>query len=470
MTDLAFTPAVELARMIRDREVSSRELTQLYLDRIDEHDDEVNSHVHLFPDDALERASSADERLTAEGPDELPPFHGVPVSVKELSFLEGKPATMASQAMAGFTAPFTSEPVARLLRAGMVTLGKTNAPELGTVPITEPQLFGPCRNPWALDRTPGGSSGGAAAAVAAGLAPAAHGSDGGGSIRIPAGHCGVYGLKPTRDRISHAPFFGEHAFGLTSDGMLTRTVADTAAFLDILSGYVPGDPGAAPQPERPFIEEVGADPGSLRIGVAAENPLGDVAPVVAGAIDDARGLLEELGHGTTDVSLGVGQDVAFAFGRIWQTLFASYPLPQEDLEPMNRWYIARGHEVTGPEYLQAQFQLQLHARRFTSRFHGEFDLLLIPVVTRLPFRIGELDDLEPPERFWEIARYVGATPIANSAGLPAAAIPFHWDDATGLPIGVQLIGRFADEATLLRVSTQVEEARSWRDRRPPGFG
>jgi amidase len=469
VSDLAFRPAVEQAELVRRREVSARELVDLYLDRIDELDAGLNSYVHVLADRAREIAAERDEQTVSGDLDELPPFHGVPVAIKELNFLEGVPATLACRSMASFVAPFSDESVARLLGAGMVPLGKTNSPELGTVPITEPDLYGPCRNPWEPTRTPGGSSGGAAAALAAGLCPVAQGSDGGGSIRIPAAHCGLFGLKPSRDRVSRAPLFGDHGFGLVTDGVLTRTVADSAALLDVLAGYVPGDPGIAPPPERPFAEEVGTDPGVLRIGVAAENPVGELAAPVAAAIDSARDLLEEVGHDTVDVALDVSDEAIRAFGHVWQAVIASQPIPPDTLEPMNRWYVERGRSLTAPEYLREQFRLQLHARRFVARFHDEFDVLLLPVFTRLPYAVGELDDLEPGAAFRDISRYVGATPLVNASGQPAAAVPLHWDEDTGVPIGVQFVGRAADEATLIRLCAQLEAVRPWADRRPPGF-
>jgi Asp-tRNA(Asn)/Glu-tRNA(Gln) amidotransferase A subunit family amidase len=237
-----------------------------------------------------------------------------------------------------------------------VPLGKTNAPELGTTPWTEPDLFGPCRNPWDPGRTPGGSSGGAAAALAAGLCPASNGSDGGGSIRIPAAACGVFGLKPTRDRISNGPLLGSFGFELSTRGPITRTVTDAALLLGVMAGAEPGDPGLLPEPARPWTDEVGADPGRLRVGIFAASPFGHLAPPV---------------------------------------------------DPEDAWAFAK--------------------------------------------------DL------------VGATPMVNATGQPAAAIPIHWDPETGLPVGVQLVGRFADEATVLRVAAQLEAARPWADRRPAAY-
>ncbi|MGH3442463.1 MAG: amidase [Nitriliruptorales bacterium] len=463
--DLAFAAATEQARLVRESEVSSRELVELYLRRIDARNGDLNAYVHVFADQARELAAVKDD-ATAGG-DELPPFHGVPIAIKELNFLDGFPATLATKSMAQFVAPFDDEVIARLKRAGVVPLGKTNAPELGTVPYTEPELFGASRNPWNLAHTPGGSSGGAAAALAAGLCPAAQGSDGGGSIRIPSSNCGLFGLKPTRDRVSNGPLFGDHAFGLVTNGVLTRTVADAAAFLDVVAGHSPGDPGLLPPPERPFQEEMKADPGRLRVGVATANPFREPAAEVLAAVDDARTLLEELGHDTFDVDVAVPEEVVAAFERLWWALIASQPLPPDTLEPLNRWMVEQGRGTSAADYLAAQFQLQLYTRTMAGRFHHEFDVLLTPVLSELPLRVGELDGLEPPAAWERIRAYACYTPIQNASGQPAASVPLHWDRATGLPVGIQLVGRFADEVTLLRLSARLEEARPWADRRPP---
>lgn len=471
MTDLAFSTALEQAELIRRGEVSSRELVQLYLDRIAAHDGEINSYVHVLADAARELAAEKDEQTAASGErTDLPPFHGVPVSIKELNLLEGAPATMSTRLMESFTAPVDEEIVARLKRAGMVPLGKTNAPEFGTVPWTESELHGPCRNPWNTDHTPGGSSGGAAAALAAGLCPASQGSDGGGSIRIPASNCGLYGLKPNRDRVSRAPLFGDHAFGLVTDGMLTRTVADSAAFLDLISGYVPGDPGMLPPPERAFLDEVGRDPGRLCIGVTTDSPVVTPQPQVVAAVESARDLLADLGHEVVEVQMHLTDDVVEAFSLIWTAMIASNPVPIDSLEPFNQWMARHGAEISAPQYLAAQFQLQLACRAMVGRFHHEYDVLLSPVLAQLPLRIGELDDVAGEARWERMKSYAAYAPLVNATGQPAASLPLHWDEETGLPVGVQIVGRFADEATILRLSAQLEDARPWADRRPPGFG
>ena len=260
--DLAFLPATEQARLVREGHVSSVELAELYLERIARIDPELNSFVTVRGEEALDDARAADAARDAA------PFRGVPIAIKDLTATAGIRTTYSSRAFADNIPDFDTAVVRRLREAGFVILGKTNTPEFGTVAFTESELNGATRNPWNPERTPGGSSGGAAAALAAGLVPLAHGTDGGGSIRIPASCCGVFGLKPSRGRVSTAPFSSLE--GLSTSGPITRSVADAAALLDVLAGYEPGDPWWAPPPERPFAEEPGAPVGRLRIAVTAD--------------------------------------------------------------------------------------------------------------------------------------------------------------------------------------------------------
>ncbi|MDX1619922.1 MAG: amidase [Nitriliruptorales bacterium] len=467
-SDLAFGSATELAALLNAREVSSTELTELYLDRIDRHDGELNAYVHRFDERALEVARHKDEQTVAGG--ELPPLHGVPVSIKELAFLQGEPATMASKAMADNTAPFDSAVVAKLKAAGMVPIGKTNAPEFGSVPYTEPDLFGPCRNPWDTDRTPGGSSGGGAAALAAGLCPVSQASDGGGSIRIPASATGLYGLKPSRFRVSGGPLVGSFAMDLSTAGVLTRTVADSALLLDLISGYVPGDPAAAPPPEEPFATLAGRDPGELRIGVLREAPIARYADTSVAALDTMVGALEDAGHDVFEVTIDIPGHVVKAFEVIWAATIASLPFPSDDIEPLNAWMKRWGTDTSAAEVYGAEFQLSAYVRQLVGRFHRGFDLLAFPVLTDLPPRIGAHEGLGEPEETWQAnVDLVGATPMVNATGQPAASIPIHWDEESGLPVGVQLVGRYAAEATVLQVSRQLEQLRPWRERVPPGY-
>src|ERR687893_2468297 len=290
-----FTPATELASAVRRREVSPVELAELYLGRIDKLDPELNAFT--FPDDdrVLGWARDAEAAVTGGGSGELPPFHRVPLPIKDLNRVEGWPTTYGSRGASAAPNTATDLVVQRFIDAGFVPLGMTNSPEFGTISFTESEAHGVTRNPWDPERTPGGSSGGAGAAVASGMVPLAHGSDGGGSIRIPAACCGLVGLKPTRGRISRGPDLGDDL--LVQDGTLTRTVADTAEMLDILSGYEVGDTTWAPPPSRPFVEAAGSDPGKLRIGYTTASPIeAALDPECGRAVTDAAQLLAELGH------------------------------------------------------------------------------------------------------------------------------------------------------------------------------
>lgn len=467
-TDLAFAATGDLAARVASREVSSVELVELYLDRIDRFDGSLNSFVHRFDERVIEDARAKDAR-TANGND-LGPLHGVPISIKELAFLADAPATMATRAMRSNVATFDGAAIAALRRAGAVPLGKTNAPELGSVPFTEPALFGPCHNPWNLEHTPGGSSGGAAAALAAGLCPVSQGSDGGGSIRIPSSATGVFGLKPSRFRISNGPVMGSFALDLSTSGALTRSVADSALLLDVMAGYVPGDAAAAPPPSRPFVEEARRDPGRLRVGVLAHGPIASYAPPVRDALTAMSGALEEAGHDLIEVDLDVPERLIEQFEHIWAAIIASWPLPRASLEPYNQWLVDRGRDLDAGSLYAAELAVAGFCRKFVPRFHGEFDLLAAPVLTDLPPRVGAFAGLDGDGAWDAIRNLVGVTPLVNAAGLPAASVPIHIDEDTGLPVGVQLIGRYAEEALLLQVATQLEHIRPWNSRRPPGYG
>jgi amidase len=357
--------------------------------------------------------------------------------------------------------------VARLRDAGFVVLGKTNTPELGLTPLTSSELNGVCRNPWDRARTPGGSSGGAAAAVAAGLAPAAHGSDGGGSIRIPASCCGLFGLKPSRGRISPAPY-GD-LFGLSTPGPITRTVADAAALLDVMAGNEPGDPYLCRPPGRPFADEVGADPGRLRIAVTAEPPTGvPVDAECAAAARAAAGSLAGLGHDVVEATPPWRSDALLdLFTVVWQTIPALYePEAQAGFEPLAAALAAAARETSAPAYLGAVAALQAIARR-TVEFWRDVDLVLTPTLALLPVPVDwPAGDDDPWSRFRRGGDFTPFTPIVNVTGQPAVSLPLH-TSADGLPVGVQLIGRPADEATLLRVSSQLEAALPWAGRVPP---
>ncbi|HWH33677.1 MAG TPA: amidase [Egibacteraceae bacterium] len=464
--ELLFRPALDLAAAVRAREVSPVELARTALERIERLNGELNAVVHVDADGALEAARAAERRVTA-AEDDVPPFLGVPTLIKDVHPVAGMRTTFGTRALAEFVPPFDAEHVRRLREAGFVFLGKTNVPEFGTVAQTEPELFGPARNPWDTSRTPGGSSGGAAAALAAGMVPVADGSDGGGSTRIPAAACGVFGLKPARGRVSNGPLFGDLYFGLVTPGPLTRTVADAAAMLDVMAGYAPGDPNWAPPPPRPFLDEARREPGCLRIGMLTESPLAHrtVGAEAVAATEELGRLLESLGHRVEPCTLPIPEQTEELFTDVWTAGLASNPIPRELLEPYNQRLAERGTAISGPKLIQSVSALQLIARGIVGASLA-YDAIIYATLTHAPFRVGELAGLDPDEAYDRDATFVGFTPIANVTGQPAVSMPVGWS-ADGLPIGVSALGRPADEATLLRLAAQVEAATGWPSRRPP---
>lgn len=464
--EIAFLPATRQAELIRTKELSPVELTELYLARIEKLDGELNAFVTVLAEEALADAARKEQQVSAG--DDLPPFHGVPIPIKELDDVAGVRTTYSSQSFEHHVPDRDAGTVARLRAAGFVIVGKSNAPEFGTIPMTESDLNGVCRNPWDVTRTPGGSSGGAGAAVASGMAPAAHGSDGGGSIRIPASCCGLFGLKPSRGRVSQAPG-GEAWAGFSTQGALTRTVRDSAAILDVLSGYETGDPYWLPPPERPFVEEVGADVGKLRIGFTATAPTGSpVEPDCVAATEDAAKLLADLGHEVAEVRPDwEDPDLTPMFITVVQTGSAYYRGADLDkLEPLNRMLADGGIATTSLDYVRALEGLKALSRRVVALW-DDYDVIVTPTLAMTPPKTGWIRDQADP--FMQLA-FAGAmipfTPGANITGQPAASVPLHWTD-DGLPVGVQLIGPPAGDALLFRLSAQLEDAKPWSMRRPP---
>jgi len=461
--ELAFLPATEQAQLVRDGEVSSIELTRLYLERIERLNPRLNAFVTVRPEEALADARAAD---AADG---SAPFRGVPIAVKDLTATAGIRTTYSSRAYADYVPDFDTAVVRRIREAGFVIIGKTNTPEFGTTAFTESELNGATRNPWNPDLTPGGSSGGAAAAVAAGLIPLAHGSDGGGSIRIPASCCGLFGLKPSRGRVSAAPFTSLE--GLSTSGSISRSVEDAAALLDVLAGYEPGDPWWAPPPEQPFVEELRAPPGPLRIAVTSAPPIEvPVDPECVAALTSAAALLTELGHDVVAATPPWTEpDLSSTFITIWQVSPALYPIDDISLmTPLNRRLVESARASSAADYAWAVVRLQALARRVVA-FWKEFDVVLTPTLALPPVPIGWQEEVEGEDAIEQLFRNTVFTPftaIANVTGLPAVSLPLHWN-ADGLPIGVQAIGPPAGDALLLRLAAQVEEARPWRERRPP---
>jgi amidase len=446
--------ALELAASVRAGEVSARELTEAAIARIES----TNPELNYLVTDAFDQALAT---TPADGP-----FSGVPMLVKDLNETAGIRTTFSSRAYAKYVPSTDAAVVRRMKEAGFVVLGKSNTPEFGSTAVTESELNGACRNPWNGERTPGGSSGGAAAAVAAGVLPLAHGSDGGGSIRIPASCCGLFGIKPSRGRVSPAPFVSG-SLELSQSGPIAVTVRDAAAFLDVLAGYEPGDAHWAPPPTRPFVDEVGVDPGRLRIAFTVDPPIPhDVDASVIAVARAAAEALAAAGHEIVEATPPWVDDVLLStFAKLWQVGPALYPADDTALfEPLNRALAEAAHATSSVVYAQSVVALQRLARRIVA-FWNDVDMVLTPGLAKLPVPIGWVFEPDDPwEQFRRGGEFTPFTPIVNVTGQPAAMVPFGVVD--GLPVGVQLIARPADEATLFRLASQLEQAHPWAQRLP----
>jgi amidase len=457
--DLAFTPALQLAQLIRRREVSPFELVEIYLERIQQLNPQLGSYFTVTAELAIADAKAKTELLTTTS--QLPPFFGVPISIKDLNAVAGVPCTFGNPLLLNNIPEFDDGVVTRIKQAGFIILGKTATSELGSCPYTEPTGLPPARNPWNLEYTPGGSSGGAAASVAAGLCAIAQGSDGGGSIRGPAACCGVVGIKPSRGRVSKAPV-GDRLAGISTSGPIARTVADAAALLDAISGYVTGDPYWLPDPEPSFLAATQTKPGALRIAFATSiPPLGEADANCQQGVLQTIQLLQQLGH-IVEEKCPDFSGLVEPFQIVWQSGVAASGLPPQALQPLNRWLLARTCTIT--EYIQAVYQMQIVAREIVA-FFNTVDVLVLPVYLHSPIRVGEWASLSPEETFQNIINWVAPCPPANATGLPAIALPVDFD-SQGLPISVQLVGKPAAEATLISLAAQLEAAKPWIQHRP----
>ena len=472
MTQIHDLTVLELAAAIRRRELSPVEITGHYLDRIEALDADVGAFFTVTADLAREQAAGAEKALArASDPGSLPPLTGVPIPIKDLNMFAGVRQTLGSLAFAD-NVPAEDDHVAAALRAaGTVMPGKTATPELGLPCYTETEIGPPARTPWDLSRSAGGSSGGAGAAVAAGLAPAAQGSDGGGSIRIPASVCGLFGIKPTRGRISSAPLVPD-LVGLGTDGPLTRTVADAALLLDVMVGNQDGDMYTQPPlpPGETFLGYAGREPGRLRIGRTKAHPVGDgaVRPDCVAAYEDASDLLASLGHEVVDMDgTPFGPDVVPAFETLWYAMATLAPLDpaqEELLRPLTRYLRGLGKAMSAADLVFAQAFLQLVVRGAWKTLN-DYDVVLTPTLAQPPAPVGYFEEVEPAENFERQKRFTPFTAVYNVTGQPAVNLPLYWT-GDGLPIGVMLAGKMRDEATLLSLSAQVEAARPWKDRHP----
>ncbi|MDX6301813.1 MAG: amidase [Nocardioidaceae bacterium] len=465
MTELHDLSALEQGALVRSGEVSPAELVDHYLARVARLSDSVGAFVTVTDDLARRQAA-----LAAAGVgDASSPLYGVPTAFKDLNLTAGVRTEFGSATMAGYVPDVSDEVVLRIERAGMVSLGKTSTPEFGSPCYTEPDNAPPSRTPFDLERMAGGSSGGAAAAVAAGLVPVAQGSDGGGSIRIPASCCGLFGLKPSRGRISGGPMYGDPV-GLGTAGPLARTVRDAAALLDVMAGPAVGDPFWAPPPERSFLSACDEHPGRLRIARFVEPLIAD-APVhaeVVQAYEAASRLLGSLGHEVEDVAVPLPADAVGSFETCWAVLTTLSPAPagtEDRLRPLTRWLQERGRRVSAPQFGLALGELRRIAARGRSALAPD-DAVLTPTLAQPPLRIGEIrDDADPARDFENQKAFTPWTSAWNLTGMPAVSLPLH-RTADGLPIGVMVAARPAQERLLLALSAQVEAAVAWNNVKP----
>ncbi len=459
-----------LAELVKNKDVTPAELLEAATQKADEVNPEINAITQRF-DDLAEKSIS----------DGLPDgaFAGVPFLLKDLHvLLTGTTTTSGSRLYKDHVATHNSTLVDRYIKAGFVTFGKTNSPEFGLTVTTEPQLFGPTRNPWNKEHSPGGSSGGAASAVAAGIVPIAHASDGGGSVRLPASACGLFGLKPTRGRIPAGPDRGEGWHGCSINNVISRSVRDSAAVLDATAGSEPGEPYSAPHHEGTFLSRLNGSAGPLRIAFSTKSPIEtEVHPDCIAAVEHAARLCTELGHDIEEAQVPLdGPQMAQTLGTVIGVDIASRfeqwgaqrgrPVQPDEVEFMTWRTAENGSNVTGVELLQATQSMHEGSRRM-AHFFEKYDVLIEPTFGQPPVKLGTINTMDE-----DIGRYMGrlmeASPFTgryNLTGLPSMNVPLYWNDA-GLPIGVMFTGPFGNDARLLQLARQLEEAQPWFDNRP----
>ncbi len=475
-TDLSSLDATAQAALVRRGDVSPRELVEAAVARLEHLNPRLNAVIHPALERALSAASAPD---LADGP-----FRGVPFLMKDIGGTEaGAPYHCGMRFLrdAGWREREDSYLTRRFRTAGLVSLGRTNTPELALLPTTEPEAYGATRNPWSLKHSAGGSSGGAASAVAAGIVPAAHASDGGGSIRGPASMCALVGLKPTRGRNSFGPALGERWSSFSAEFVVTRSVRDTAALLDVTAGPMPGDPYFAQPPARPFASAIAQPPARLRVGVLRGAPRGIETHIEClAAADRAATLLADLGHHVElahpaaldepESVLAYVSVVASNTARAVESwgLKVGRPVAEADLEPLTWALVERGRATSAPELLASIEYVHAFGRRLASWWDGGFDLLVTPTQAAPPPEIGYLSSTpdDPLRAFLRSAPYGACTLPFNMSGQPAISLPLHWT-SQGLPVGAQLVAAYGREDVLLAVAAQLEEAASWAKRRAP---
>jgi amidase len=458
--DLPWRPALELAAMLRQRRVSSEDLTLSCLERIDLLNPRLTAFVEVLRDRALAEARAADARLR-KGRDDLPPFLGVPLGVKDLNLARGSFTRFGSRAFERLFVPFDDAVVAQLRRGGFVIVGKTTTSEFGSLPVTEPAIHPPTRNPWDPDVTAGGSSGGAGAAVASGMIPIAQGSDAAGSIRIPASFCGLFGIKPSRGRIEN-PFGLDDRVLIWTCGPITRSVDDAAAMLDVMAGITVGQPHWAPPPPRPFAELAREVPRRLKLRLVVRSNHVDTDPEIAAAVERVARALEKLGHSIEEKPMELPAGILEEFLPVWQATAASAPVHDWSLtQPVTRWLGEKGRTVDAKLVERITERLMgLVLEQF-----GDVDAWITPTVAVPPPPIGAWRDLAPPDVFAEASKLGVFTAPFNISGQPAASMPAG-RSKKGHPIGVQIAGRPLADGLVLALARQVETAMPWREERP----
>jgi amidase len=476
MTDeLSLLDLNEQSERVRRGEIKPLELVDAAIDRAERLEPRLAAIVSRQFDRARAEAVAPELSETR--------FRGVPYLLKDLgAYLDGDPcySGMAALKRADFREKGDSYFAGRLRASGLLSLGRTNSPELGLLPTTEPDSVGPSHNPWKLSHSPGGSSGGSAAAVAAGVVPVAHASDGGGSIRIPASHCGLVGLKPTRGRNSFGPSLGERWAGFSSEGFVTRSVRDTAALLDVVAGPMPGDPYAATPPARPYLDEVGVDPGRLRLGFMRRAPReGEIDAECVMAVEAAARLLAGLGHEVEESHppalddpeavrgflTVVSANIAYALGATGRKLGRT--LGEGDVEPLT-WAVAEsGRAISAADYVAALVANHAHTRQLASWWEAGFDVLVTPTCAAPPPPLGHFagEPDNPLAGYLRAAPYGAFTMQFNLSGQPAVSLPLHWTPEE-LPVGVQLVAASGREDLLIQLAAQLEQAQPWAGRIP----
>ncbi|UYM04270.1 amidase [Solicola gregarius] len=475
MSEIHELTALEIAAAYAAGETDPVEVVEHFLARIDEHSDTFGAFVTVTADQARSRAREAAAALAENDDDRRTPLTGVPTAFKDLNLTAGVRTTFGSAAMEDFVPKVSDQVVANIESAGLIGLGKTNTPEFGSPCYTEPDVAPPARTPYDLERSAGGSSGGAAAAVSAGLVPLAQGSDGGGSIRIPASVCGLFGLKPSRGRISGAPRYGDIT-GLSTAGPIAQTVRDAAAMLDVMAGPAASDPLWAERlaPSDTYLARCDHDPGALRIARFATPVIAEteVDPQVLFAYDQLSETLEGLGHTVEDIDAPFSGAVVSVFETIWAVSASMFPVPEERqarLRPLSRWLRERGAKTSGMELANALLRMNQIAAKAIGAL-APYDAVLTPTLAQLPALVGGLrDDNDPAADFEAQKAYTPFTSMWNVTGMPAVSVPTAWS-TEGLPIGTMLAGRPGAEHVLLALSAQIEAATSVDGRpwnRPP---